>query len=142
MLYLFNQMESRTNHIEANSLGHLWRDKWTALSGPLSHIREKSTWSNIHQVPLPLSSEFGTCKTVRTGIWSWDSSSDFHFKNVKTSRRCSLFPHESTHANRFTSQLLDYCPGNTSKASIWSRHSALSALLRDQTNGSYYTHLQ
>ena len=43
-------------------------------------------------------------------------------------------PHDSIHANRFISHLSDYCPGNTPKVSTWSRNSAVSALLRDQTN--------
>ncbi|KAJ1464002.1 hypothetical protein T484DRAFT_1650275, partial [Baffinella frigidus] len=32
-------------------------------------------------------------------------------------------PHEAIHANRFISQLLDYCPGNTPKVSNSSRSS-------------------
>ena len=32
-------------------------------------------------------------------------------------------------ANRFMSQLLDYCPGNTPKVSNWSRSSPLSGLM-------------
>ena len=36
---------------------------------------------------------------------------------------------ESTQANRFISQLLDYCPGNTPKVSNWSRNNPLSGLL-------------
>ena len=38
-------------------------------------------------------------------------------------------PHEVMKANRFISQLLDYCPGNTPKVSNWSRNSPLSGLM-------------
>jgi len=37
--------------------------------------------------------------------------------------------HEAIHANRFISQLLDYCPENTLKVSNWSRNNPLSGLL-------------
>ena len=38
-------------------------------------------------------------------------------------------PHETTQAIRFTSQLLDYCAGNTPRVSDWSRTNPLSGLL-------------
>ena len=56
--------------------------------------------------------------------------------------RGPTLPHESIHAQRFKSQLLDHFPGNTPKVSNFSRNSQLSGQLRDQPNGNYYTHLQ
>ena len=38
-------------------------------------------------------------------------------------------PHETTHNNRFISQLLDCCPGNTPKVSNWSRNCLLERVM-------------
>ena len=50
-------------------------------------------------------------------------------------------PHESTHANRFISQLLDYCSENTPKGSNRSCNNPLSGLLTN-TFGVFVSKIQ
>ena len=50
----------------------------------------------------------------------------FAEKKVLYSLKKRKLPHEAIHANRFISQVLDYCPGNTPNVSntAWSRNNA------------------